>query len=224
MKSGVSKGGATSSRPFLHAPPEFGGWKPAGVRRTGRRGDFQSPIPPLPEFGGWKPALLPFFYRASAGPEGGAISSRPFLHAPAEFGGWKPALLPFFYRASAGPEGGAISRSGVRWLETGAPTLFSTGRPPDRKEGRFPVAHSSMLQRSSVVGNRRSYPFSTGRPPDRKEGRFPVAHSSMLQRSSVVGNRRSYPFSTGRPPDRAGGGAFLFPLFSPALTFRKSPN
>ena len=35
--------------------------------------------------------------------QGGATSSRPFLHAPAEFGGWKPALLPFFYRASAGP-------------------------------------------------------------------------------------------------------------------------
>ena len=47
------KGGATSSRPFLHAPPEFGGWKPA---------------------------LLPFFYRASAGPgRWGSFSLSSFL-------------------------------------------------------------------------------------------------------------------------------------------------
>ena len=53
MKSGVSKGGATSSRPFVHAPAEFGGWKPA---------------------------LLPFFYRVSAGPgRWGIFSLSSFL-------------------------------------------------------------------------------------------------------------------------------------------------
>ncbi len=51
------------------------------------------------------------------------------------------------------------------------PNSFSPIFPLLRnKEGRLPVAHSSMLHRSSAVGNRRSYPFSAGRPPDRAGG------------------------------------------------------
>ena len=75
--------------------------------------------------------------------QGGATSSRPFLHAPLEFGGWKPALLPFFYRGSAGPgRWGNFSRSSLlfpRFLRGEGSFPKHLRRPEVRRLQRRPL-------------------------------------------------------------------------------------